>query len=268
MGEQEWAARRCPVTGELLSSGEFVSQSAVNKLVTAVSDLPELMADLEYAAGGLRSGEAVASGVASSREPVNLSLMLEVGEMAEALHVWAQALTSFVMGPRYSVRRGDWRLIRRCFVAYRDRISGWVEAPLLVDEVVYAVRRLERLASPLEKGLRFVGRCAGCGEELMALPSAFAVECLECGTITDVEAARHRMLEEAGRLELPRPRAVEVAQILVGRPIPDATVRSWCKRSRLLPVPVPGRRLYRPADIVALVEAEAEAARRARRSSV
>ena len=74
----------------------------------------------------------------------------------------------------------------------------------------------------------------------------------------DVAEARSAMLAAAGERPLPRPRAREVAEILVHRPIPDATVRQWCSRGRLAPVNVRGGvRLYRPRDIadLALVSA-------------
>lgn len=251
MGE----VRVCPVTGELLGEGEFVSRSAVNRLVTAVSDLPELVDDLAYAARGLRRGMQPAGGVASSREPVNLGLMLEVEEMTEALWTWAQALTAFVMGPRYFVPRGDWAAVRRVFVAYRDRIVGWVEAPQLVDEVCYAVGRLEHLASPSVRVTSFAGRCPSCGVELMAAEGAVEASCV-CGVQVEVEEAREVMRRRAGERPVPRPRAREIAEILSHRPIPESTVRSWCKRARLQPVAiVSGRRLYRPGDLVALMEA-------------
>lgn len=248
-------ARVCPVTGELLGEEEFVSRAAVNRLVTAVSDLPELVDDLAYAARGLRRGMQPAGGVASSREPVNLGLMLEVDEMTDALWTWAQSLTSFVMGPKYCVPRGDWAAVRRVFTAYRDRIGGWVEAPLLVDEVCYAVGRLERLASPADRVLSFVGRCPACGTEVLAREGAVESVC-GCGELVDVGEARRRLLEEAGLRALPRPRARDVAQILARRLIPDATVRKWCSRGRLQPVGYSGAlRLYRPIDIVELATA-------------
>lgn len=251
MGE----VRVCPVTGELLGEGEFVSRSAVNRLVTAVSDLPELIDDLAYAARGLHRGMQPAAGIASSREPVNLGLLLEVDEMTDALWTWAQALTTFVMGPRYCVPRGDWAAVRRVFTAYRDRICGWVEAPQLVDEVCYAVRRLEHLASPSVRVMSFVGRCPACGTEVMAREDTVEAGC-ECGELVDVSEARRRLLEEAGLRALHRPRAREVAQILARRLIPDATVRKWCSRGRLQPVGYSGAlRLYRPIDIVELATA-------------
>ncbi|WP_115728261.1 MerR family transcriptional regulator [Actinomyces culturomici] len=248
-------SRACPVSGEVLGSGEFVSRSAVNRVVTAVSDLPELLGDLEYAAAGLRRGESSAGGVPSSKEPVNLGLVVEVWDLSEVLWEWAQALLVFVMGPRYSVPRGDWRGVRRVFTEYRDRIGGWAEAPELVEAVLFAVRRLERLASPDARRLMFAGRCPSCGLEVLASPDASEVSCA-CGVVVDVAEARGRLLEEAGRRALPRPRAREVAELIALRVIPDATVRQWCSRGRLQPVAFSsGRRLYRPADIAALATA-------------
>ena len=250
----------CPVTGQPLSPGEFVSRAAVARLRSCVSDLPQLMGDLQYAVAGLRHGDSPAGGaVASSRPPVNLQLMLEVDEMGEALLVWARALLVHTMGSEYGVRSGDWHTVRRVIQAHADAVRRWADGPDCVDEVAYSVARLERLASPAHRRLTFVGKCAECGSDLLAGDLDFTVECRECGTGVDVDEARGAMLEGARLLVLPRPRARRVAEVLARRPIPEATVKTWCHRGRLLPVPGarPGRRLYRVADLVALAEASA-----------
>lgn len=250
----------CPVTGEPLSPGETVSRAAVARLRSCVSDLPSLMGDLQYAVGGLRHGDSpVGGGVAASRPPVNLQLMLEVDEMGEALIVWARALIVHVMGTEYGVRRGDWTAVRNVIQAHADAVRRWAVGPACVDEVAYSVARLERLASPAHRRLTFVGKCAECGSDLLAGDLDLTVECRQCGTGIDVDEARGAMLSVARALVLPRPRARRVAEVLARRPIPEATVRQWCCRGRLLPVPGarPGRRLYRVADLVALAEASA-----------
>lgn len=226
MSEQGWSAPTCPVTGELLAGGEVVSRSAVNRLTTSVSDLPELMGDLEYAASGLRSGDSAGGGVPSSKEPVNLALALEVWALGDGLWEWAQALTSWVMGPKHLVRRGDWRLIRQTFAVYADHVRRWPEAPKLVEAVDFAMHRLEALASPARRRLVFAGRCKSCSGEVMAREDAESTSCRTCGAEVDVAEARAAMLEVAGERPLPRARAREVAEILVCQRIPDATVRS------------------------------------------
>ena len=91
----------CPVSGESLLGGQTISRTAVARVGTAVSDLPELLADLDYVAGGLSHGDsAVGGGVPSSKEPVNLSLVLEVWEAVDLLAEWANALLVFVTGPK------------------------------------------------------------------------------------------------------------------------------------------------------------------------
>ena len=248
----------CPVTGEPLPPGETVSRAAVARLRSCVSDLPSLMGDLQYAVGGLRHGDSpVGGGVAASRPPVNLQLMLEVDEMGEALIVWARALLAHVMGSEYGVRSGDWTAVRRVIQAHADAVRRWADGPACVDEVTYSVARLERLASPSHRRLTFVGRCAECGSDLLAGDLDLTVECRECGTGIDVDEARGAMLSVARALVLPRPRARRVAEVLARRPIPEATVRQWCCRGRLLPVPGAhaGPRRYRVADLVELAEA-------------
>lgn len=253
MSDLGWSAPTCPVTGELLAGGEVVSRSAVNRLTTSVSDLPELMGDLEYAASGLRSGDSAGGGVPSSKEPVNLALVLEAWALGDGLWEWAQALTSWVRGPKYLVRRGDWRLIRQTFVVYADHVRRWEEAPKLIEAVDFAMHRLEALASPAHRRLVFAGRCTACSGEVMAREDAELATCRTCGAQVNVVEARNLMLTAAGERALPRPRAREVAEILVRRAIPDATVRQWCSRGRLQPSAVrSGVRLYLPRQIADL----------------
>ncbi|MCD4549689.1 helix-turn-helix domain-containing protein [Schaalia sp. lx-260] len=244
----------CPITGEPLRSGEFVSQSAVNRLRVVVSDLPQLMGDLDYALAGLSHGDPPGGGGASSKEPLNLALALEVWDMQDAVNVWACELASWVMGPKYFVKRGNWCAVRETFRQYADVAKRWVQAPAFVDEVVYAVHRLERLASPCSQALVFAGRCAECGTDLLVERYVDAAVCRSCGARSDVEESRQAMLDAIATRPFPRARAVEVAQILTGRVIPDATVRSWCHRGKLHAVEGVGPRLYRPGDIAALVD--------------
>lgn len=46
----------CPVSGEPLSGDQIISRTAVARVGAAVSDLPELLDDLDYVAGGLSQG--------------------------------------------------------------------------------------------------------------------------------------------------------------------------------------------------------------------
>lgn len=112
----------CPVSGEPLLGGQTISRTAVARVGTAVSDLPELLDDLDYVAGGLSHGDsAVGGGVPSSKEPVNLSLVLEVWEAVDLLAEWANALLVFVMGPKYRLPVGkDPRAIRRVFQSHAE----------------------------------------------------------------------------------------------------------------------------------------------------
>lgn len=246
----------CPVSGEPLLGGQTISRTAVARVGTAVSDLPELLDDLDYVAGGLSHGDsAVGGGVPSSKEPVNLSLVLEVWEAVDLLAEWANALLVFVMGPKYRLPVGkDPRAIRQVFQLHADRARTWGEAPQMVEAVLWAVGRLERLASPVSKRLAFAGRCPSCACEVMAKEDQAEAACVGCGQMVDVAQARAQMLEVAASRPLPRARAIEVAELVCRRPIPDATVRSWCKRGKLAPVGDSVRRLYRAGDIVALVE--------------
>lgn len=246
--------RRCPITGELLADAEFVSRSAVNQLVTALSDLPDVVADLEYrASAGSKDGLGVGGGVASSKEPFNLSLMVEVWQLMAVLQKWAQALTEFVMGEKYWVRSNDPFLIRQTFIAYRDQIRGWSSAPEMVNAVKNAVARLEWHVLNERKSYRFAGWCPECGDEIRQVEGA--ADSCACGYEFDFDELRQLMVEDALNRLLSRAKARELAEMVMRRSIPQGTVRSWVSRGQLKPERVAGGRLlYRARDMVELME--------------
>ena len=248
-------AEVCPVTGEPLLPGEYLSRGGAARLRVAARGLPSLMADLEYIASRKSvQGEAGgSSGHSTSAPPIRLALMLEVDEMADAIQVWADELIRHVMGAKYGVRARDWLMVARVFEAHEDRVRRWPLAQQCADEVLYSIKRLEHLAAPAHARLVFVGKCPRCSADLLAREGADEVKCRECWQQVDCRTAVVLMMAEAKRLELPRPRATRVAELIVGKPIKDATVRSWCKRQRLRPVSAEvGHRRYRVADIVDL----------------
>lgn len=255
--------RVCPVTGEPLLDGEYLSRGGAARVRVAASSLPALMSDLAYAAShGVRTGEhAGGGGVQRSRPPVNLGLMIEVDEMTDAVLTWATLLISHVMGPSYWVRPGDWWMVARVFALYEDKLRRWKDGAQCADEVLYSVTRLERLASPGRQRLVFVGECSACGADLLVRdPDEEATTCRECDSVEQIAEAWERLLSKARESLLPRTRATRVAEILAGMQIKDATVRKWTQRCRLAPrARRGGVRLYRVGDIETLA---AQATRR------
>lgn len=243
----------CPVTGESLLPGEYLSRGGAARLRVATQSLPALMSDLAYAAShGVRNGEtAGGAGVSSSRAPLNLGLMLEVDEMCDAIITWATLLRAHVMGPSYWVRPGDWWGVAQAFAVHEDRLRRWSEAQQCADEVLYSITRLERLASPGRQRLVFVGECSACGADLLVRnPDEGATTCRECNSIEQIADAWGRLLSKARESLLPRTRATRVAEILAGAQIKDPTVRKWCQRGQLAPrARRGGDRLYRVGDI-------------------
>lgn len=248
--------RVCPVTGEPLLDGEFLSRGGAARVRVAASSLPALMSDLAYAAShGVRTGEQVGgSGGPSSRAPVNLGLMIEVDEMTEAILTWATLLISHVMGPSYWVRPGDWWMVARVFALYEDKLRHWSDGAQCADEVLYSVARLERLASPGRRRLVYVGSCSQCGADLLVRdPDEEATTCRECGAVEQIADAWDRLLTKARESLLPHTRATRVAELLAGVQVKDSTVRKWQQRGRVAPASREGGiRLYRVGDIEAL----------------
>ena len=226
----------CPVTGETLLDGEFLSRGGAARVRVAASSLPALMSDLAYAAShGVRTGEQAGGG--------------------------ATLLVSHVMGPSYWVRHGDWWMVARVFALYEDKLRHWSDGAQCADEVLYSVARLERLASPGRQRLVYVGACSQCGSDLLVRdPDEETAACGECGAVESIGEAWDRLLVQAREALLPRTRATRVAEILTGSAIKDATVRKWTQRCRLAPRARRGDvRLYRVGDIEALA---AQATRR------
>lgn len=245
--------RVCPVTGEPLLDGEFLSRGGAARVRVATASMPGLMSDLAYAAShGVRTGEQVGgAGVPSSRAPLNLALMIEVDEMCDSILTWATLLLSHVMGPSYWVRPGDWWMVSRVFDLHEDKLRRWSEAEQCADEVLYSVARLERLASPGRQRLVYVGSCSQCDADLLVRdPDEDATTCRECGAVEQIADAWERLLSKARESLLPRTRATRVAEILAGAQIKDPTVRKWTQRGQLAPrARRGGDRLYRVGDI-------------------
>ena len=248
--------RVCPVTGEPLLDGEYLSRGGAARIRVATASLPGLMSDLAYAAShGVRTGEqAGGAGVPSSRAPLNLALMIEVDEMCDAVLTWASLLLSHVMGPSYWVRPGDWWHVADVFKAHEDKLRRWPEAAQCADEVLYSVSRLERLASPGRQRLVYVGACSQCGADLLVRdPDEDATTCRECGAVEQIAGAWDRLIAKARESLLPRTRATRVAELLAGVPVKDSTVRKWQQRGRIAPASREGGlRLYRVGDIESL----------------
>lgn len=248
--------RVCPVTGEPLLPGEFLSRGGAARVRVATASLPRLMSDLAYAAShGVRTGEqGVGAGVPSSRAPLNLALMIEVDEMCDAILTWARLLLSHVMGPSYWVKQGNWWHVADVFKTHEDKLRHWSEAAQCADEVLYSVARLERLASPGRQSLVFVGECSACGADLLVRdPDEETTSCQECNSVEQIADAWGRLIKKARESLLPRTRATRVAEILAGVQVKDATVRKWQQRGRVAPASREGGiRLYRVGDIEAL----------------
>lgn len=244
--------RVCPVTGEVLPPGSSVSASALRRLVVAVSDLPSLMSEVDYALGGLRGAQNSGGGVSRSCEPVNLQLLEEVDEMRDAILVWATALMAYVCpGARIP---GGWRGVRQAFTSHASRAAGWGEAAAMVDEVCYAVRRLEALASPKREAKVYVGKCWACGSDVEAPSGMGVVECLECGEEIEVEASRDLMLTRALAIPVFASRARTIVEAIGKVQVKETTFRSYVHRGKLKPVGYEGGRpLYLPRDLLKLV---------------
>ena len=248
--------RVCPVTGEPLLDGEYLSRGGAARVRVAAASMPALMGDLAYAAShGVRTGEQVGgAGVPSSRAPINIALMTEVDEMCDAVLTWASLLLSHVMGPSYWVRTGDWWHVADVFKTHEDKLRRWSEAEQCADEVLYSVARLERLACPGRQRLVYVGACSQCGADLLVRdPEEDATTCRECGAVEQIADAWDRLLTKARAALLPRTRATRVAELLAGVPVKDSTVRKWQQCGRLAPASREGGiRLYRVGDIESL----------------
>lgn len=243
----------CPITGEPIQPGETISRTAARQLATTVSDLPTLMADAEYALAGLHTGTTGPSGGADGRLPINLATLEDLDVVRDSLDIWAHSLAQWA-NPALRYQPGNWRMVRAIIRTYADQARRWDEAPELCDEVAHCMRLLEHSASPGPTTTRiYAGKCPECGRDLLTQPDEYTVECPDDGTRVDRTEQRDAMRAEAASLYLPRPQARAAAEALTGWPIPDTTVRSWIRRSRLREYPQPaGPALVRIQDIIDL----------------
>lgn len=244
----------CPITGELLPPGATVSATAIRRLTTAVSDLPSLMNEVDYALTGLKNGNTTHA--SSPRDPINLQLLNDIDEMKDALLVWAAALVAHTH-PGLHIPSG-WRSIRQAFTIHAPKATGWIEAPTMVDEVCYAIHRLETLASPKHETRIYAGKCHECGNDIEARPGTDIAECHECGEEIDVETSRKLMLTRTLDIPVFASRARIIVEAISKTQVKETTFRSYVHRSKIKPVGYEGGRpLYLPRDLLKLVKPKA-----------
>lgn len=244
--------RRCPVTGEPLSGVDTVSRSAVARLVSVVSDLPVVMDTAAYALTGLRAGVSSGGSSFGSKPPLSLALFGEVDEMRDAVDAWAFALLQYVC-PSARYVCGDWVRARAIFRECAPRARQWDEAPMMVDEVVYAVDRISRLSDRRWVDTVFAGPCPECGTDVLVRPGLAQARCSSCGGSIDVGEARSQMLVRLEWKALPREKARRAAEVVCGHQISPSTVRSWIRRGKLMEqVSSAGQVLVSVRDVVAL----------------
>lgn len=247
----------CPITGESLAAGETISRTAAARLRTLVSDLPALMEDATYALTAHRQ-DTGSGGVASSRPPLSVGLLAEIDDMRDAVDTWVAAVREWAC-PTVTYRPGDWPRARAILTQHADRLRRWEHAPTLIDELTYALRRIEHLTSPTRAERRFIGPCPECTREVMALPEAATVTCHGCGTLIDVGEALASLREALVDVWMPREWARRAAEIVTRRELPAGTLKTWVARGQLTPRRRPdGPASYRVGDIVELLDKKGE----------
>lgn len=240
----------CPITGELLPPGATISTSAIRRLTTAVSDLPSLMSEVDYALAGLKNGNTTHT--SALRDPINLQLLNDIDEMKDALLIWATALVAHTQ-PGLRIPSG-WRSVRQAFTSHAPKATGWIEAPTMVDEVCYSIHRLETLASPKHETRIYAGKCPACGNDVEARPGTELAECRECGEEIEVEASRNLMLTRALDIPVFASRARTIVEAISKVQVKESTFRSHVHRGKIKPVGYEGGRpLYLPSDLLKLV---------------
>ena len=124
----------------------------------------------------------------------------------------------------------------------------------MIDEVCYAIHRLETLASPKRETRIYAGKCHSCGSDIEAQPGAEIAECHECGEEIEVEVSRKLMLTQALVIPVFASRARAIVEAISKVQVKESTFRSYVHRGKLKPVGYRGGRpLYLPSDLLKLV---------------
>ncbi len=97
-----------------------------------------------------------------------------------------------------------------------------------------------------------------CAGDVYAQPKADVAKCQVCGATHDVKDRREWLLEAVDD-QLAHPALITKALSSLGMPVPEATIRSWVDRKRLVAHGEDGRgrKVYRIGDVRELVTAEA-----------
>lgn len=136
------------------------------------------------------------------------------------------------------------------------RVSTLAQHPAggeAVEEITSAVAAVRKVIDR-PPGRRFLAACDDCDTDLYAHPGAFTVRCMVCGAEYDVAQRKERMRDEIEDL-LYHSTAMSDVLAGVGITVPDATIRSYAKRGRILVKrrDEQDRPLYRVGDVLDLV---------------
>ena len=177
--------------------------------------------------------------------------------MRDAVDAWAVAARNYALPP-VPYKAGDWYQARRIFQVCAPHLRNWDEAPQMIDELTYALHRIELLTSPARSQRRYVGPCPECGVDVTVRPEAEEAACHECGTRFDVGDALAQLYANLAQLWLPREQARRAAEMVSGQMIPQGTLKTWIAREKIKPRQEgKGPALYRVGAITRLLALKA-----------
>lgn len=223
----------CPITGHPIHPPHTISTTAANRLATAARTLPQLMQTVDYALTGLRNGQTSHTSH-GPRSPLNETLLELIDEMRDSLNTWAAALVQHA-NPTIRYHNGNWDQIAAILHILTPHATTWEEAPNMVDECLYAIQRLEHLASPKPPTTWYAGKCETCGTDLTPHANTTTVTCTNCGTVNNTNTTRQVMIEKLETMPLPRSKARQAAELIAGQQISEGTVKTWVRRGKLQP---------------------------------
>ena len=210
----------CPVTHmPLIKPSHVVSDAALNLLTTQTMHLASTMTDLvAWLAAKPPHGEG-SGGKPTSRPPLSLHKLERISDHQGTLNQWARLLLQRLSGGVYTPN--DWIQAQAIYQAprvpdYRHATQTWPEAARMIDEVLDALKQIERAMTP---------------------PQTVA--------LTDQQRE-----EAVAALEVqwyPLPKALDLYTQIYGTPPQAATVRKWKERGRIRTLGQPPH--YRVSDI-------------------
>lgn len=247
------SAPRCPLTGQPLPAGFVIHPSCAERVRKIAEGVEEVIpAAIMVQRGEVRPGpRPTGGGQPRSRVPLNVGVFEDVDDIRDVVYTWTALLLSQVADrPGINVYALSWQSIGLVFKTHAQSACRWREAPVMIDELEYALAWAGRLTDPPPRVMPVM--CPSCLNLAYQEPDKAYLQCPYCLAGFPLGRAQSEMLRVAYARPLPMHLLVEALEAF-GYKVSAKRVQKWKERGKIIPAFTDPDR-YRPQDVIALLD--------------